>query len=212
MRRLHPAGLLAVGLLTTVLAACETTPAAQPRPGPAPTARPTPPRPPSGPTPFRAADFAWSTGKGPGGISGVVNYRAGSGERWTCSGQTVGLTPDTPHSAERIAKLYGSSERAVQSVAQVLERSSTAGRAEYGQYLRDTACEAGDNFNFRELPDGSYFLIVRVHPPAGAGPTDLVIMQRVAVRGSVVRLTLPPNAAPPPPPPPPARAPARRNR
>jgi hypothetical protein len=141
----------------------------------------------------------------------VVNYRASSGERWTCSGQTVGLTPDTPHSAERIAKLYGSSERAVQSVAQVLERSSSAGRAEYGQFLRDTACEPGDNFNFRDLPDGSYFLIVRVHPPAGAGPNDLVIMQRVAVRGNVVRLTLPPNAAPPPPPPP-ARTPPRRAR
>ena len=212
MSRLRPVNLIAAGLLAALVAGCETTPTPPPKPAPKPA--PAPPRVTTGPAPFRASDFTWSTGKGPGGITGVVNYRTAAGERWSCSGQTVGLTPETAHSAERIAQLYGSSERAVQSVSAVLARSATAGRAEYGQFLRDSPCEAGDAFNFRELPDGNYFLIVRVHPAAGAGPDDLVIMQRVAVRGAVVKLTLPPGApaaAPPParPTPPPPRRRAR---
>jgi len=209
MNLVRPAGVLVAGLMAALLAGCETTPppAAPSRPAPPPP----PPRAQTGPAPYRAADFAWSVGKGPGGVAGVVNYRTSTGERWSCSGQTVGLTPETDHSAERIGQLYGSRERAVQSVSAVLARSANAGRAEYGQFLRDTPCEAGDTFNFRELPDGAYFLIVRVHPPAGAGTDDLVIMQRVVVRGAVVRVSLPPGAgvapqpARPAPPPPPRR-------
>jgi len=217
MRRLPTAlpKLLAAGLLASLLAGCETLSPSTPPPPP----RPIPPprvQPPSGPPPFRASDFAWSAAKGGGQIIGQVNYRARSGERWSCSGQTVGLTPEAPHSTDRITKLYGSNDHAIQSVAAVLARSATAGKAEYGQFLRDTACEANDTFNFKDLPDGGYYLIVRVHPPAGAGQDDLVIMQKVAIRGgSIVRLVLPPGAPPAaatPPPRPAPTAPRKRTR
>jgi hypothetical protein len=149
------------------LAACETLPT----PGPAK---------PGG----RAGggdEFAWSTQAGRGSVTGravVARY----GRSWTCAGQSVALMPETPSTRTRMQNLYGSTQHAVRTVAQV--RGKTAGGRDPGQYVRTTRCDANGRFAFRDLPEGGWFVIARIMP-AGAADADraLVTMERVATRG-----------------------------
>src|SRR4051812_23486460 len=117
LRKRMKRAVLVLAALATTLAACATTPPPQ-RPA-APIARPAEPPPPP-PTPLD--EFAWSTGKGSNSILASVSYRPRVGERWSCAGQSVGLTPETSYSRNRIATLYGSNERAIQTVAEVRAR------------------------------------------------------------------------------------------
>jgi hypothetical protein len=145
-----------------------------------------PPPPPATVGGFRASDFAWSTAVGDNTISGVVVHRGRGG--WSCAGQSAALTPQTRYSTERIRQLYGSSQDAVASVDSVRARSAENPGADYGQFVRSTTCDVHNAFAFHNLPDGGYFLIVRVHGRHGeAADAGTVMMQRVEVRGGASR-------------------------
>ncbi len=196
-------------VLAAALSACATV---QPQRPSYPVNRPAEPPPPP-PTPLD--EFAWSTARGANVLLATVSYRPRAGERWSCSGQSVGLTPETSYSRNRIATLYSATDRAVQTVAAVRTRSAANAGLDYGQFVRSTTCDARDSFSFQELPDGAWFLIVRVRPVSAAGQPagdGVVVMQRVEVRGGVTRqITLPtaqPAAATAAPAAPPARRPA----
>ena len=182
------------------LAGCATVEPQRPQ---YPIARPAePPPPPPPPTPIE--EFAWSRQPGANVILARVAYRPRVGERWSCSGQSVALTPETSYSRDRIAALYGSNQSAIQTVAQVRARNTAVGAGlDYAAFVRSTTCDAQDRFAFQELPDGSWFVIVRVRPVSAAGaPTGdgVVVMQRVEVRGGVTRqIDLPANQPPPTP-------------
>lgn len=186
---------IALGLAATaILAGCETTPmplAAAPRPISAP-----PPPPP--PAVYRPEDFAWSVGTGQNAILGAVAYHPRPGEKWTCAGQSVGLTPATPYSIERMRTLYGSSVEAVASIAEVTERASAHPGANYGRFLRTTTCDERNEFAFNALPGGRYFLITRVrlagHAPGAPG--EMVLMRAVEVRGGQTRRVILPEPPP----------------
>jgi hypothetical protein len=208
MRRFLPLSAASVaGLL--LLAACATAP-------PPPRAVAPPPPPPPPPTP--AEEFAWSTVPGNNTLTGVMAYRPNAAEAWSCAGMgaAVALMPETSYSRGRILALYGSADRALQTVAQVRARSAANPGADYGQFVRSTSCDPSDTFTFTALPSGAYFIIARVRQtrPANGGG-EIVVMQRVELRGGqAIRVTLPqgmaPAAASPPPPARPAPRPAPR--
>jgi hypothetical protein len=194
---------LAAILAASLLAACETV-------APPPLSAPPPPPPPP-PTP--AEEFQWSTGRGANSLVATIAYRPSAAETWSCAGQAVALMPETSYSRGRMQTLYGSAERALQTVAQVRARSAANPGPDYSQFVRSTNCDAQDNFTFAGLPDGPYFIIARVRQtrPANAGG-DMVIMQRVDLRGGgPTRVTLPQGGqAPGPARPSPARPAPRR--
>jgi hypothetical protein len=181
--------LSAAAAASLLLVACETTPPpAPPRPAPPPPPPPTP-----------ADEFSWSAARGANSLTAVVAYRPVVNEQWSCAGLPVALMPETSYSRGRMMTLYGSAERALQSVAQVRARSAVTSGPDYSQFVRSTACDAQDTFTFANLPDGPWFVIAQVRRGRTPGtPGEMVIMQRVELRGGApVRITLPQGAPPP---------------
>ena len=162
-------------LAAAALAAC--APMAAPPEAPAPLA-------------FEPAEFAWSTTGGPNAVEGSVTYSR-AGAPWTCAGTTVGLTPDTPYSRQRISVLYGSTLRALLPVREVRSRTVAEAGADYSRFVRRAPCDAQGRFAFRGLPDGAWFVIANVRPASGAAAEDaLVLMQRVEARNGITKIVL----------------------
>lgn len=151
---------LCAAVLSALVSACATAPA--PRE--------------AGPAPFRAEDFAWSEGSGSNSVVGRIAYRD-----WTCAGGPVGLTPDTPYSRNRVARLYGSTEKAVLPVAEVRSRQVAEAGDDYSGFVRQTRCDEQGRYRFEGLPDGSWFLIGRARPAEGG--EGVALMRRITVRG-----------------------------
>ncbi|NEX94498.1 hypothetical protein [Caulobacter sp. 17J65-9] len=149
------------------------------------TVTPAPPPPPTAANTFKADDFAWSVGAGSNVILGKVAYQL-DGKAWTCAGAAVGLTPDTPYSRARMARLYGSPDKAVRTVSEVRSRQVGEAGADYSRYVRSVRCDAKGGFAFQGLPDGAWFVIAPVKPVGGEAE-GRVIMQRVETRGGKTR-------------------------
>jgi hypothetical protein len=183
-----PILLTTVGVMGALLAGCASVEPQKPQ---YPIARPAEPPPPPPPPPTPIEEFAWSRQKGANVLLARISYRPRGSQRWSCAGQSVGLTPETSYSRDRIASLYGSPISAIQTVSQVRARSSAAGPGlDYGQFVRSTTCDPQDRFAFQELPDGAWFVIARVRPVNAQGqPTaeGVVVMQRVEIRGGQTR-------------------------
>lgn len=160
--RLLTASSLAAGALLSACASVDS-PGAMPV-GPASSA-------------FSAADFAWSAQPGQASIEGQVNYRQG-GRAYACTG-SAGLTPETPYTRARFQTLYGSTDGAAIPEAVVRARTVADSNADYRSFVRSTPCTGG-SFRFAGLPDGGWFVIVRVGAE-GAEPT--VLMRHVVTRG-----------------------------
>jgi hypothetical protein len=193
------AAFTALALAAGLLAACESAPITPP-----PLSPRAPPPPPPPPSP--AEEFAWSTVPGNNSLTVTLAYQPAAGQVWGCSGLAEALMPETSYSRSRIAALYGSAERAVQTVGEVRTRSAANPGADYGQFVKTAACDAQNVASFANLPNGAYFIIAQVRPPRppGAAP-EMVIMQRIELSGGqAVRITLPQMAGPAP-----ARPPAR---
>lgn len=126
---------------------------------------------------FNAADFAWSTAPGSASIQGQVQYRQ-EGRAFRCTG-SVGLTPETPYTRARFQTLYGSTEGAALPEAVVRARTVADPNADYRAYVRSETC-ADNAFSFTGLPDGGWFVIVRV---GGEGLEPTVLMRHVVTRG-----------------------------
>lgn len=162
--------VIAVAALSgAVLAGCATVPAD----GPA-----------GRPVAFEAEDFAWSTRTGRNAISGKVEYRAQGGGAYACpAGASVGLTPDTPFSRQRIQRLYGSTVYAALPLETVRGRQGVeAATGDYSRFVRAVQCDAQGRFRFENLPDGAWFVIARARPVNGRGQ-EMAIMRRVETRG-----------------------------
>ena len=196
MRRALP--VIVATVAAALMAACATTPPPAPLPPPP---RPAPPPPP--PTPLE--EFSWSARPGQNSLSGAVAYRPAAGQVWSCAGQSIALTPETSYSRGRMVALYGSADRALQTVASVRARSAANPGLDYAQFVRSTSCTAQESFSFTALPDGAYYIIARVRQTRPVATGDgMVIMQRVELHGGqAIRLTIPQGMAPP------AAAPAR---
>ena len=159
--------LMAAGLL---LAGCQTRPSELPLPPPPP---PPPPN-----------EFEWSAANGANTIQGEAVWRH-EGHTFSCAGQSVGLTPETPYTRKRMIDLYGSDEAATRPVADVRARSANAAQSrDYRAYVRSTECDSHGRFVFHDLPDGGWFVIVPAAAPSGAKEVGL---RRTHVAGGETR-------------------------
>lgn len=164
--------LIAAAIALTSLAACE------PMYGPPPPVRVVTP---TEDNAFRASDFAWSKAIGQGALVGSVTYRAGQ-VRYSCAGQTVVLTPETPWSHRRMQVLYLSDQRAALPVDDVRSRTAKAPPGDSDPYVRRAICDNTSRFSFAGLPDGAWYVVTIAKPaPGQAGPT-LALMRRVNTR------------------------------
>ncbi len=142
----------------------------------------------SAPGPFRAEDFAWSTRGGSASIQGELTYHGG-GQRYVCEGGDVILTPETAWSRRRMIILYGAANAAAAPVSIVRARTPGAPSGDYARFVRKTSCDSENRFEFRNLPDGSWFLIT-VAKPAGGGGESVAVTRRVQTRGGLRSITL----------------------
>lgn len=162
------ASLTAAVLFATSLAACASTPAVDMGPPPVADDR------------FDASDFAWSTGQGSSAIRARIDL---AGHR--CTG-SAGLVPDTPYTRSRFQMLYGSTERALVPEEVVRARNVPDPNADYRAFTRAAACSE-NRFEFENLPDGGWFVIV---PVVATDGTRKVMMRRVMTRGQPVGIVL----------------------
>ncbi len=163
--------------LLTPLAACE------PSLGPPPPGRMVV-APPSNTATFSGVDFAWSRVTGRNILAGTLAVRPGA-VRYTCSGQTVVLTPETPWVRRRMSVLYRSAERAALPTDDVRSRAAQAPPGDSEPFVRRALCDQTDHFSFTGLPDGAWFVVTLAKPVNGAG-SSLALMQRVMTRGGRV--------------------------
>ena len=167
---------VAAAALAAVLSACAPTS------GPPPSGRVT--TLPRENATFRASDFAWSLTPGRNSLAGALGH-SGPG-RYTCSGATVVLTPETPWSRRRMTVLYKSDQRAALPADDVRGRQSQAPPGDSNPYLKRALCDAADRFSFSNLPDGAWYAVTIAKPLPGAGGPSLAVMRRVTTRGGRV--------------------------
>jgi hypothetical protein len=172
VRLIAPAALTAAAL-----AACAPTL------GPAPPGRMSAP-PPAADATFRAGDFAWSQAPGRNTLSGTFVH-AGP-VRYSCVGQTVVLTPETPWAHRRMQVLYQSDQHAALPAADVRSRVAQAPPGDSDPYVKRVACDAADHFSFAGLPDGAWYVVTLAKPVAGQSGPNLALMRRVVTRGGKV--------------------------
>ena len=133
---------------------------------------------------FRAGDFAWSQAPGRNTLAGVLGHN--SDNRYSCTGATVVLTPETPWARLRMEVLYQSSQRAALPAEDVRSRQNLAPPGDSNPFVRRATCDANDRFTFPGLPDGSWYIVTIAKPAAGATGPALAIMRRVTTRGGKV--------------------------
>ncbi len=170
--------------LLSALSAAALLSACAPSLGPPPPNAPPRPAPPpvSSTAQFSAADFAWSQRPGGNIIAGRVAY-SGGGQRFTCAGSSVVLTPETAWSRRRMAALYGSVEQAARPTDEVRARTASAPPGDAGPYVKRTTCDEAGQFAFGGLADGAWFAITIVHPAGAPKGATVALMKRVVVRG-----------------------------
>lgn len=134
---------------------------------------------------FDPSAFAWSKAPGRNGIAGKLAYKQGA-TRFTCSGAGVVLTPETPWSRQRMAVLYGSTERSALPTTEVRARTPRAPAGDAGPYVKRATCDAADRFSFGGLPDGAWYVITLARPVGMPGADGMALMRRVVTRGGKV--------------------------
>ncbi len=85
--------------------------------------------------------------------------------------------------------LYGSAVAAAAPVSIVRARTPTAGTTDYARFVRRTTCDMANRFSFRNLPDGSWFVITVGKPVEGADE-PMAVTRRVETHGGLVSVSL----------------------
>lgn len=176
--KLHPmsrARLVPALGLTLILAACSTPGGPSVSTG--------------GPGPadadFSADDFAWSKEAGRNTVAGKLAYHQGA-VRFSCTGSTVVLTPETPWSRRRMSVLYGSTGYAALPAEEVRSRTPNAPAGDAGPFVRRTTCDAANAFSFAGLPDGAWYVISIARPANDPKAAGVALMRRITTRGGRV--------------------------
>ncbi|MBV8592885.1 MAG: hypothetical protein JOZ27_01150 [Caulobacteraceae bacterium] len=143
---------------------------------------------PGPPATFDAREFAWSLRPGGGAIFGAFGFRV-SGQRYSCEGSDVILTPETPWSRRRMMILYGSASGAAAPVSIVKARTAGAPSGDFARFVRKTTCDEAGHFAFQGLPDGAWYVITVGKPVDGQGEA-FAVTRRVETRGGPRNLLL----------------------
>jgi hypothetical protein len=134
---------------------------------------------------FSAADFAWSKAPGRNTVAGRLVYHQGA-VRFSCTGSTVVLTPETPWSRRRMSVLYGATGYAALPAEEVRSRTASAPAGDAGPFVKRTTCDAASQFSFTGLPDGAWYAITLARPANDANAASVALMRRIVTRGGRV--------------------------
>lgn len=139
-------------------------------------------------SPFNPQDFAWSTGRGPDSVTGILAYRR-NGAPYNCTGEDVLLIPETAWSRRRMIILYGSANMAAIPVSIVRARTPSAPPGDYARFVRRTRCDPQGRFDFQDLPDGAWYVVTVARPSDPAGE-PMALTRRVELHGTARTITL----------------------
>lgn len=147
----------------------------------------------AGAPPERSANFnpngvAWSKKAGPNAIAGVARLEADNGKLRTCASLPVRLAPDSAYTRERVEMLYGDSDAAFVDAEEAQRARTQAGTnvpKSYENALKAAVCDTKGRFVFKNLPDGTYYVMAPVvwRNKVGEVSEGGFFMQRVTVRG-----------------------------
>ena len=113
---------------------------------------------------FDPDEVAFIHATGPNTIQGQAFMRQRGGNVVTCAGNKVLLVPQGSNSIERIAKLFGSTQRVARPIAM-----PDIADVRYWKHMRSTRCDAKGSFVFEDLADGDYFITTYVLWEAATG-------------------------------------------
>lgn len=126
--------------------------------------------------PWAAMD--WSLAKGANTIKGSAFLRTRGGEVRTCAGYPVHLLPSSPVTDKWIEEQFGAATGGMRPVKW---------RPKFGEYDRETDCDAQGNFQFGSLPDGRYHVIAQVEWEVARQRQGGLIARRLSVSEGQVR-------------------------
>jgi hypothetical protein len=137
---------------------------------------------------------AWAAKAGTGKILGSAVIQTAGGIPRTCAGREVKLGPVSTYSSERINAIYGGISKGFLSASG--PKHNIVKNVAYESTFRKATCDAQGNFEFDEIPSGSYFITTTVMWSTGeqyASPIGGVLMLNVTVNeGKSIKVVLTP--------------------
>ena len=143
-------------------------------------------------TPFGPARTSWSTQAGPNVIAGVAHLATTNGRMRTCASLPVRLAPDSIYTRQRVALLYGDTNSSfvdARAAHRVRGKPGAAVSKAYTRSLKASVCDLKGRFTFKNLPDGTYFVMAPVVWRNRQGDVNEggYFMQRITVSGGETR-------------------------
>ncbi len=159
-------------LAISTLSACATAPA--------PSAR------------FDPVAIAWSKKAGANAIAGVAQLETGDGRLKTCASLPVRLAPDSSYTRKRVQLLYGDAGAGfvdAQQAHRIRARPGATVTKAYEKSLKASVCDSKGRFAFRNLPDGTYYVMAPVvwRSTRGEVTEGGFFMERITVHGGETR-------------------------
>jgi len=111
---------------------------------------------------FNKEDAQYVLSEGDNTITGQSFLKTRGGEVKTCSGSRVSLVPVNDYSTERMRHIYGSNFSGYTSYYNAKKIEFSNNNPGYFRLKRDTVCDAQGNFEFKNVPDGSYYITTSV--------------------------------------------------
>lgn len=133
-------------------------------------------------SPFNANEIKWIQSTGNSSISGSAFLQLNEKEQKGCAGFGVELLPVAGYSNERILNIYGNN-----SQGQVLLKDNppkfTPDPPEYHDLVRKSKCDEKNQFSFKGLPAGEYYVIFFIIWKDETGKDDGgAVMRRVSLK------------------------------
>lgn len=128
---------------------------------------------------FDATEAKSLLADGKNSIKGSSFMRQQGGGVVTCAGQTVSLVPATAYATERIAALYGNTERGTNNGRRY---KFVPDPPEFLTSIKTTRCDAQGNFAFDRIADGTFYINTLVVWQIGYSQQGGQLMQRVSVK------------------------------
>jgi len=114
-------------------------------------------------TTFNANEAKDMLVKGNNSITGSALIRMKNGGVVTCAGGAVELVPLTNYSKERIIAIYGNDQEGYSPTGYGSEVIKFSNEPEdYKKLVKKTHCDAQGYFNFKDIADGSFFLVTHI--------------------------------------------------
>ncbi|WP_457626979.1 hypothetical protein [Persephonella sp.] len=136
---------------------------------------------------FSMSDVSWFYKKGDNILIGQAFLRTENGTVITCAGYEVQLIPYSEYAAERLRFIYGNDKEGFIPIEKYPKKIKFyPDYAEFDRVKKTAVCDANGIFKFKDLPDGTYFVITKIiwYAPRLKGG---YLMKRVTLEKGEVR-------------------------